>query len=268
MGYWSAVMQTIKNADVVIFVLDARMPEISRNKDLEQKLERSRKDYLIVFNKTDLISKESLKKLQNENENCFFVSVTSKQGVNKLRLKLQILTKALKVNTLEVGIVGYPNVGKSALTNLLVRAAKAKVSSKAGTTKGPQWVAGTNIKILDSPGVIPFEDDEVKLGMMGAKNPDKLKNAELVALRIIDLFLKNTTKNLELLYKVNLANISDSYEVFVKIGEARKLLKKGGVVDEQRTSLLIIKDWHRDWIDKTIKYIFVVVLVFHFLEIV
>ena len=243
MGYWSAVMQTIKNADVVIFVLDARMPEISRNKDLERKLRRSKKEVLMVFNKIDLIPLVKLKKLQKENKGYFFVSSTNRRGMDHLIFKLQKLTKSLKVEKVEVGIVGYPNVGKSALANALTRAAKAKVSSKAGTTTGPQWIAGAKIKILDSPGVVPFEDDEVKLGILGAKNPEKIKNTELVALKIIDLFLENTTKNLESKYKIEIAEEDDSYDIFMKIGEARKLLRKGGVIDEQRTALIIIKDW-------------------------
>ena len=243
MGYWSAVMQTIKNADVVIFILDARMPEISRNKDLEKKLKKSRKEILIVFNKIDLIPLIKLKKLKKGNKGCFFVSTLNREGIGYLRFELQKLTKSLKVEKIEVGIVGYPNVGKSALANVLTRASKAKVSSKAGTTKSPQWLGGSKIKILDSPGVIPFEDDEVKLGILGAKNPEKIKNPELVSLKIIDLFLENTTKNLESLYKLKILKNDDSYEIFVKIGKARKLLKKGGVVDEQRTALLIIKDW-------------------------
>jgi len=243
MGYWPAAMQAIKNADVVIFILDARMPEISRNKDLENKLKSSRKETLVVFNKIDLISLVKLRKLQRENKNCFFVSTLNRKGVNYLRLKLQMLAKSLKVEQVEVGIVGYPNVGKSALTNILTRASKAKVSSKAGTTTGLQWIAGTKIKMLDSPGVIPFEDDEIKLGILGAKSPEKLKNAELVALRIIDLFLENSDKNLKTMYKIKIEQGDDSYEIFTKIGESRKLLRKGGLVDEQRTALVIIKDW-------------------------
>ena len=243
MGHWSAVMQTIKNANVVIFILDARMPEISRNEGLEDKLKESRKEVLIVFNKIDLIPLTKLRKLQKENKGCFFVSSQNRAGINRLRLKLQILTKSLKTEELKVGIVGYPNVGKSALANVLARAAKAKVSSRAGTTKGLQWIKGAKIKILDSPGVIPFNDDEVKLGMLGAKNPEKIKNTELVALKIIDLFMENTTKNLESMYKIEINKEDDSYEIFMKIGEARKLLKKGGIIDEQRTAMVIILDW-------------------------
>ena len=243
MGYWPAAMQAIKNADVVIFVLDARMPEISRNKDLEKKLKESGKEVLIVFNKIDLISSNKIRNLQRDNKNCFLVSTTSKNGISSLRLKLQKLGKALNVENLEVGMVGYPNVGKSALTNVLIRSAKTKVSSKAGTTKGLQWAGGSKIKILDSPGVIPFEDDEVKLGILGAKNPEKMKNPELVAIKIIDLFMKEGTKNLELKYKIKINEEDDNYDIFVKIGESRSPLKKGGIIDETFTAMLIIKDW-------------------------
>lgn len=247
MGFWPVVMKAIRNADVVIFVLDARMPHISRNKELEKRLKESRKEILIVFNKIDLISPSKLKELQRDNARCFFVSSKNRKGMNDLRLKLQILAKSMDLGEegrLDVGMVGYPNVGKSALTNILIRARKANVSAKAGTTRGIQWVGGTRIRILDSPGVIPFRDEEVKLGILGAKDPEKLKNPEKVALKIITLFLENRTKNIESLYKIKIDK-EDSYGVFMKIGETRNLLKKGGVVDDQRTAETIIRDWQR-----------------------
>jgi ribosome biogenesis GTPase A len=245
MGFWPAVMQTIKNADIVIFILDARLPEISRNTDLEKKLKESKKRFLTVFNKIDLISQAKLRKLQIENKGSFFVSTLTKKGMNNLRFELQKLTKALKLNVLEVGVVGYPNVGKSALTNILTRASKAKVSSKAGTTTGLQWISGVKIKVLDSPGVIPFEDDEVKLGILGAKNPEKLKDPEKVAIKIIELCLENSTENLQVLYKIKILEGDDPYDLFNKIGESRNLLLKGGIIDELRCSLTIIKDWQK-----------------------
>lgn len=241
MGHWSSAMKAIKNADVVVLVMDARMPELSRNKDLEEKLETTGKKIFLVFNKIDLISKESLTKLKKENPVAFFTSSGKETNVGKLRTALQIEGKREGVK-LEVGIVGYPNVGKSALINSLSRSAKTKVSSKAGTTLGLQWASSAQFKLLDSPGVIPYEDDEIKLGILGAKNPEKLKNIEPVALNVIEIFLKNNSERLEELYKFKIKD-KDSYEILLQIGEAKKLLKKGGVVDENRTSLIIIKDW-------------------------
>jgi len=240
MGHWPTVMRAIKDADVVIFILDARMPELSRNKDLEKKLADSKKEIFLVFNKIDLISETALTKLKKENPKAFFTSEKTKD-VRKLRLALQI--KAKKENLkLEIGIVGYPNVGKSAITNALSRSAKAKVSSKAGTTVGLQWASSEQFKIIDSPGVIPFEDDEVKLGILGAKNPEKLKNPELVATEIIKLVSASNPKALEDFYTFKIQG-SDEYEILLQIGQAKGLLKKGGIVDENRTCLKIIHDW-------------------------
>ena len=238
-------MKAIKDADVVLFVLDARMPELSRNKDLEEKLRASEKEVLLVINKSDLVSRKRLRYLEKKYRGAFFVSSTEKGGVGRLRIELFKLTKKLNVGKLEVGIVGYPNVGKSALTNVLSRASKIKVSSKAGTTTGLQWASSTSFKILDSPGVVPSEDDEVKLGILGAKNSEKLKDIEGVALKIIKIFLENDSPNLEKFYGVFLGGEKDEYEIMLKIGEARKLLKKGGVVDESRTALMIIRDWQK-----------------------
>ncbi|MFH1289912.1 MAG: GTPase [Nanoarchaeota archaeon] len=240
MGHWPTAMRAIKDADVVIFILDARMPDLSRNRDLEQKLRNSKKEIFIVFNKIDLISKEALNKLKAQHKGAFFTSEKTKD-VNKLRMALQIKAKKLNLK-LEVGIVGYPNVGKSAVTNALSRSAKTKVSSKAGTTTGAQWASSTNFKIIDSPGVIPFEDDEVKLGILGAKNPEKLKDPEAVATKIIEIFTNSSPKKLEEFYNFKIEDY-DSYEILLRIGRTKGLLKKGNMVEENRTSQMIIRDW-------------------------
>ena len=238
-------MRAIKDADVVLFVLDARMPELSRNKDLEAKLKASEKEVLLVMNKSDLVSQKKLSELEKRYPDAFFVSSSEKRGIGRLRFELQKLTKKLKVGKLEVGIVGYPNVGKSALTNILSRASKSKVSPKAGTTTGLQWASSTNFKILDSPGVIPSDDDEVKLGILGAKNPEKLRNLEKVALEIIKIFLENECSDLEKLYGFTIDEGEEEYEILIKIGETKKLLKKKGFVDEARTALMIVRDWQK-----------------------
>ncbi|MCA9485543.1 MAG: 50S ribosome-binding GTPase, partial [Nanoarchaeota archaeon] len=243
MGFWAESMRAIKEADAVLLVLDSRMPELSRNKDLEEKLKKSNKNFFLVFNKIDLISKETLEKIKKSNKEAFFVSTTTKEGIPKLRTSLLILAKKLNVK-LEIGMVGYPNVGKSALTNILSRGNKTKVSSKAGTTTGIQWASSNQFKIVDSPGVIPYEDDEIKLGILGAKNPEKIKNLESVSLKIIQIFLENNKTKLEEHFNFKISS-EDEYEILLEIGHAKNLLKKGGTVDEQRTSLMIIRDWQK-----------------------
>jgi len=245
MGYWNSVMLVIKYADAVLFVLDARMPELSNNKDLDDKLKDSGKEILRVFNKVDLVDTERVSKLRKEYPGAFFVSSSEKTGIANLRISLLKIAKKMKVEKLEVGVVGYPNVGKSALINILSRAAKTIVSSKAGTTKGIQWASSTKFKMIDSPGVIPFDDDEVRLGMLGAKNAEKLNDVEGVAVKIINIFLENDISDLEKRYGFNSGGEKDEHEILIKIGKARKLLMRGGVVDENRVSMMLVRDWQQ-----------------------
>lgn len=243
MGYWQRVIEVIKQADVILFIRDARMPDISHNLEIQKRIDEANKNCFTVFNKTDLISKKALEKLRKENKNAFFTSVSSKPNVSKLRVAIQKEAKKSK-EKLQVGIVGYPNVGKSAITNALLRQGKTKVSSKAGTTMGQQWVSNNQFKIIDSPGVIPFDDDEIKLGILGARNPEKLKTPEHVATTIIGIFLKNNIENLENHYGIKIED-SDEYEILLQIGKKKNFLKKGGMVEEARTALMIIQDWQK-----------------------
>lgn len=241
MGFWQRVLNVIKQADVIIFVLDARMPELSRNTEIEKHIEEAGKKCLYVFNKIDLVSRNALEKLRKKHKNAFFTKVKGKPNVGRLRTALQIEAKRAD-EKVSVGIVGYPNVGKSAITNALLRSGKTKVASFAGTTTGTQWATGKKFKMIDSPGVIPFEDDEVKLGILGAKNPEKLKHPEIVAMEIIKLFLDLDKKKLESHYGVNITE-TDEYEILLQIGKEKKLLQKGGVTDERRTSYMMIREW-------------------------
>jgi ribosome biogenesis GTPase A len=242
MGYWSSVIGAIKYADIVLFVLDARMPELSRNKDLEERIESLNKKVLLVFNKVDLISKDVLTKLKKEYPEAFFVSGYKTFSMDKLRLALLAEAEKFPEKKLNVGIVGYPNVGKSVITNVLSRSRKTKVSSKAGTTKGNQWADSSEFRITDSPGVLSYGDDELKLGVLGAKNPEKLKNPEHVATEIIKILLNNDPKDLEENYNIKITE-KDEYEILLQIGKSKNFLKKGGLVEEARTALMIIRDW-------------------------
>lgn len=243
MGYWQRVIEVIKQADVILFVLDARMPQISHNKEIQIRIDEAKKKSFIIFNKTDLISKKALDKLRKENKKAFFTSVNSKPNVSKLRIAIQKEAKKVE-EKLSVGIVGYPNVGKSAITNALLRQGKTKVSSKAGTTMGTQWASNNVFKMIDSPGVIPFEDDEVKLGVLGARNPEKLKNPDIVASAIIKLFLDSDIGALEKSYTFKIEG-TDEYEILLQIGKAKNLLSRGGLPDERRTAYMIIRDWQK-----------------------
>jgi len=243
MGFWPVVMNVLRNSDVVLLLVDARMPEITRNSEIVDKVQNMKdKRLVIVFNKSDLISRKDIEKLKKEYPNAFFVSSTKKIGVGKLKSTLENMAENWNKPSLRIGLVGYPNIGKSTLINLLAPGARAKVSSVSGTTKKTQWVRTGQLRIMDSPGIIPFGDRKVQIGMTASKDPHKIRNPEKVAIRIIEFLMKKDKGLLKKYYK---ASGETAYEVFEDIGHKMGYLVKGGGVDENRVSIKVIDDWQK-----------------------
>ena len=267
--YWNVIEQIVKESDIILEILDARLADISRNKKLEEIIKKYHRPNIIVLNKADLVSKEdldiALHRFSEENENVICVSNKQKKTVRKLILKIkQVFNKYGKRKEYKgahiikkpyreargdviIGVVGYPNVGKSSIINALAFKKKAKVSSKAGTTHGVHWISATKeIKLIDTPGVIPLEYvDEAKLGLISARGPEKTRDTETVALKIIELFMaKNETNRLEEFYNIKFENSEiSSSEILNAIALQKKHLKKGGLPDETRTAIMIMRDW-------------------------
>ncbi len=244
-GFWGIVNRVIEEGDIILLIIDARMPEFSRNQGLENMVETMHKKMVLIFNKCDLVSEERLKELRNEYKDAFFVSGAKNLGMKRLKIGLLIMAKRMGIENPKIGIVGYPNVGKSSVINALAKSAKAAVSSTAGTTRGFQYIRAGSLSIIDSPGVIPRERDETKLGMIAARNPEDLKNPEKVACEIIDKIRKINKKALEEYYGFEIDDSTDAYEILMKIGQEKKLLLKGGISDEHRVAIQIIRDWQR-----------------------
>ena len=243
MSFWIAVNKVLDEADVVLVVLDARMPELSYNKEIHDKIKRSGKMEILVYNKVDLVSRKQLDSLRNNIGKGYFISKYEKNGVERLKRDLIKLADKGGREEMRIGVVGYPNVGKSSVINALTGRKRAAVANVAGTTKGIQWVIKGKLKFLDSPGVIPFRDGSSKLGLLGAKNAEKLKDPQKVAHAILRNFIKANKEALEEFYGINVGE--DIEKVFNEIGKKRRFLSKGGVVDEMRTATTIIRDWHR-----------------------
>lgn len=246
MGFWQNLPAIVREAHVVLIVLDARMPDMSMNPEIEGLIKKYDKESFIVFNKIDLVNSKDLNELRKKNPDAFFVSGTENVGLKGLKRELLIWGKRKGIRSVKVGIVGYPNVGKSAIINALAHRARAPTAPVAGTTKGAQYVrVSENLKIIDSPGVVPLRDKEAKLGVLAAKNPEKLKNPEVVAIDVIKMIFGRNKKALEDFYKIELKDIDDPYEILLLIGKRKGMLKKGGAVDETKTSIGIVRDWQR-----------------------
>lgn len=234
--YWKIINDVIDQVDVVIEVADARMPELTRNKKIENIVKAARKRLIIVYNKADLI-----KHVNEIEKNSVYVSTKKRFGFKKLR-KMIFGNK----QTIKVGVVGYPNTGKSSLINALVGRKKTLTSSVAGFTKGVQWVTDhKGLLLYDTPGVIPFDEkDEIKQSIMCVLSPSQIKNPDLVALEIIQLFLKNKKQILEKRYNIKIIE-NDNEWVLKEIGKSMNYITKNGEIDIIRTSIRIIKDWQQ-----------------------
>ena len=261
--YWDIIKRIIEESDLVLEILDARLVELSRNEEVERLISEINRPMIFVVNKSDLVSKESLKrqvkKLREKGEVVFISAKSPKITKILLYVIKKVFKKYGKHERVErgkkdkpreakadivVGVLGYPNVGKSSIINALAHKRKVKVSKKAGTTHGIHWIKATNeIKLIDSPGVIPLaRDDEIRYGLIGAKDSERLKNPELVAYAVVKLFLKVNLSAFEKLYGIS-ADEKSVEEIINEIGLKRGHLVKGGKVDENRTCSLIVRDW-------------------------
>jgi len=241
--YWKIVKDVINQVDVVLEVCDARMPSLTRNKDVENIAKKAGKKLIIVFNKTDLVSERFVSKLRKKIKDAVFVSCKNRSGFSKLR-KLINLYKGDK-REIKVGVVGYPNTGKSSIINSLVGRKKALTSSIAGFTKGVQWISDNKgLLLYDTPGVIPINKrDEVRQAIISAVSPQNIKNVDIVAQKIIELFSYKKGV-IEKVYGIKITN-EDAEKIIEMIGERMGYLKKGGKIDIHRTCVKIINDWQK-----------------------
>ncbi|MBM3230448.1 hypothetical protein FJZ22_02205 [Candidatus Pacearchaeota archaeon] len=242
MGYWPVVFDMIRDVDIIVVVGDARMPDLSINQEVITHARNYGKQIVVVYTKRDLIGKERLRSLQTHYPEAIFVAGVKNEGVSALRRALQILGKRMKLDEAKVGVVGYPNIGKSALINALARGRRALVANQPGTTRGVQWIKAGGLCILDSPGVIPMVDKNRKLALLGSKSPDMLPAPEKHAFDILTMFLVKCPDRLQAYYKLDHLE-TEPYDLLLQIGEVRKFMKKGGVVDEERTARTIIREW-------------------------
>ena len=237
----SIIDKVIDNSDIILQVLDSRFIEKTRNKEIEKKV----KHLIYVFNKSDLVNKNNLEEETQKLKPNVFFSSKEKKGYVNLKKLIKIESKRLKKETINIGIIGYPNTGKSSLINFLSKKSAVKTSSEAGYTKGIQKIKlSKGLYLIDTPGIIPVEEksstkikDLVKQPQIGAVTWDKTKNPDLV----IHKLMKEYPNVLEKYYKINAK--ADSEVLIEKLGKKLNYIKKGNLIDETRTAKKILKDW-------------------------
>lgn len=237
--FWNMVNNVISDADILLIVLDSRMAQETRNLEIEKKVAASGKPLIYVLNKCDLVDKHILEQYKRVIPNSVFISAKFHLGTTKLREKILMTASRLKLESkVRVGVLGYPNVGKSSLINALKGKSATKTSSISGFTKHIQKVRTSKIILLDTPGVIPYkEQDRLKHNIIGTLDHNKEKNPDIVAVNLMETF----PRVIEKYYNVYVSD--DKEKTLEDIAIKRNMIIKGSKPDIKRAAKMIMNDW-------------------------
>lgn len=241
MSSWKTVISEIKCSDGVLEVVDARCPNEFRSKKLEDLFEDLNKPFWIIINKVDLVPKEFADRckrvLKEQSKAVDVVHVSSKKFYGFWILRRSLKSYFGRDRKAKLVVVGFPNVGKSSLINMLAQCTVVSTAPIPGHTKGKQWIRISGKLLLsDTPGVIPKEfasQDWAKILF-----PDDVEESAFILLEKI----KNAEgSNFKELYGVE---PEPSEETLEKIALKFGFLRKGGEPDTHRASTRLINDWN------------------------
>ncbi len=241
---WAEIIKMISECDVVIEVIDARFPLETRSRKLEEIIKEKGKRLVIVINKCDLVSRKDCEKakfeIQKEGIPVVLFSAKKRWGSRVLRNTLRFIANELGLDVIKAGIVGYANVGKSSVASLLKGRSSAKASPKPGFTRGIQWIrVSRRIRLLDSPGIIPMKEGDVRLALKGSLDITKLEDPELVAYKILESLPRSFLES-------HYPGIPEDPEKALEFLAKRwNMLRKGGEPDLVRAARKLVLDWQK-----------------------
>lgn len=238
-NFHKSVDRVIKDAEILLLLIDSRFVKQTRNIEIERLVRFHAKPLIYVFSKCDLVAKKDIEKWKREFKPSVFISARSHLGKKKLRERILILAEQnYGTGTVTVGVLGYPNVGKSSLINMLKGRKSASTSKLSGHTKSLQLVrADERIMLIDTPGVIPFgSQGSIDNVLSGSIDYTKIKDPVTIVVRIMRKYPKCIGKYFEVKEKENEEETLD--EIAIK----KHIFLKGGLPDAKRLALMIIRD--------------------------
>lgn len=264
------IIEDLKLIDVVVEILDARIPTSSVNPDIRKCIEDKKK--VIVLNKCDLAEEKEntkwVKEFGKQNIPAVLVDSNSGKGIQDVikqiekvyeETKQEYSNKGRVGKSIRVMVLGIPNVGKSSFINRITKKTSANVGNKPGVTRQKQWVrVNEKIELLDTPGVLwpKFEDEQIalKLAYTGTIKDDILQKVD-IAYFLLKYLVENEQEKIVERYKISKEEIKEELEnsnrmenenileIMYKIGKKRGAIVSGGQVDEGKTANIILDDF-------------------------
>lgn len=263
------IIEDLRLIDVVVELLDARIPLSSQNPDIGKWIQE--KQRLIILNKSDLANEFENKKwiqyFEMQGIPAVLVDSNSGKGVQEAIRKIgaiyheheeKFAGKGRVGKSIRVMILGIPNVGKSSFINRITKKNSAKVGNRPGVTRQKQWVRiSDNIELLDTPGILwpKFESEEVglKLAYTGTIKDDILQTIE-VGFSLLKYLISNYKINLVERYKLDENSVEQilskdleendkALEIMDEIGRKRGALMSGGMIDQEKVAKIILDDF-------------------------
>ncbi|MCI8641112.1 MAG: ribosome biogenesis GTPase YlqF [Clostridia bacterium] len=263
------IIQDLKLIDIVIELLDARIPISSQNPNIAEITKNKKK--IIVLNKCDLADENQNRKwveyFESKNIPVVLVDSNSGKGIENFIKKVEkIMQVDLEMHSekgrvgrkIRAMILGIPNVGKSSFINRISKRTSAGVGNRPGVTRQKQWIRiNEKIELLDTPGVLwpKFESEEVALNLCftGTIKEEILDKIE-IAYQLTKFLLENYRNKLCERYKLKEEYINETlekerpeneniYEIFLQIGKNRGCIMSGGRIDEEKTARILLDEF-------------------------
>ena len=250
------MQEDIKLIDLIIELVDARVPLSSRNPDIDEL--GKNKARMILLNKADLANERQNRAWMEyfKEKGIYAVSIDSRNK-GSMKAVSAAITEACKEKTerdrrrgiknrpVRAMVAGIPNVGKSTFINTFAGKACAKTGNKPGVTKGKQWIRlNKSVELLDTPGILwpKFEDQAVglKLAFIGSIKDEILQTEELAS-ELVDFINRSYPGVLEEKYAIE--HSDDKFEVLEKIAQSRHCLVRGNEFDTEKAAAILLDDF-------------------------